>query len=270
VSGVSEDVREEFVEREDVVTALEKGQNRDVVLSARGIKKSFGSVEILKGVDLDVRQGESVCIIGPSGSGKSTLLRCLNLLERPSAGHVIFEGQDITAKGVDVDQLRSRIGVVFQQFNLFPHMSVETNVTLALRRVKGMDRASAKAAAHTALAEMGLADKARWRPTQLSGGQQQRVAIARALAMEPSIMLFDEATSALDPELVQGVLDVLRKLARQGMTMVVVTHEMGFAREVADRVVFVDDGRIIEQGPPSDLFNKPKEDRLRTFLSKVL
>ena len=246
------------------------GPATEVILAARGVRKSFGSVEILKGVDLDIHQGESVCVIGSSGSGKSTLLRCLTLLERPTAGHIYFEGRDITAPGVDVDALRSHIGVVFQHFNLFPHMSVEANVTLALRRVKKLKRPQAREIARGALVEMGLADKAGWRPSQLSGGQQQRVAIARALAMQPTVMLFDEATSALDPELVQEVLDVLRKLAREGMTMVIVTHEMAFAREVADRVVFVDGGRIVEQGPPAQLFVDPKEERLRTFLSKVL
>lgn len=242
----------------------------DVVLAARGLRKTFGSLEVLRGVDLDVKRGETVCVIGASGSGKSTLLRCLNLLERPSSGSIFFEGAEITSSNAGVDDVRARIGMVFQQFNLFPHMSVEANLTLALRKVRKLDAASARAIATARLSEMGLSDKASWRPAQLSGGQQQRVAIARALAMEPEVMLFDEATSALDPELVKEVLEVMRSLAREGMTMVVVTHEMGFAREVADRVLFVDEGLIAESGTPNELFSEPRTDRLRSFLSRVL
>jgi len=242
----------------------------DVVLAARGLRKAFGSLEVLRGVDVDVRHAETVCVIGASGSGKSTLLRCLNLLERPSSGSIFFEGSEITSSEANVDSIRARIGMVFQQFNLFPHMSVEANLMLALRKVRKMDATTAREVAMARLAEMGLAEKASWRPAQLSGGQQQRVAIARALAMEPKVMLFDEATSALDPELVKDILEVMRSLARNGMTMVVVTHEMSFARDVADRVLFVDDGLIAESGTPSEIFSAPRTERLRSFLSRVL
>ncbi len=252
----------------DAPSAVSPGS--DVVLSARGLRKTFGTLEVLRGVDIDVRRAETVCVIGASGSGKSTLLRCLNLLERPSSGSIFLEGSEITSTKANVDDVRTRIGMVFQQFNLFPHMSVEANLMLALRKVRKLDAATAKEIATARLSEMGLAEKATWRPAQLSGGQQQRVAIARALAMEPKVMLFDEATSALDPELVKEVLEVMRSLARRGMTMVVVTHEMGFAREVADRVLFVDGGLIAESGTPSEIFTQPRTDRLRSFLSRVL
>ena len=242
----------------------------EMVLAARGLRKTYGDLEVLRGVDMDVGRGETVCVIGASGSGKSTLLRCLNLLERPTSGTIVFQGTEITSSTAHVDEVRARIGMVFQQFNLFPHMSVEANLTLALRKVRKLDAASAKEVAALRLSEMGLAEKASWRPAQLSGGQQQRVAIARALAMEPKVMLFDEATSALDPELVKEVLEVMRSLARGGMTMVVVTHEMNFAREVADRVLFVDGGLIVESGTPNDIFTEPRTDRLRSFLSRIL
>jgi len=239
-------------------------------IALRGLEKRFGLNEVLRGIDLEIVAQEVVCVIGPSGSGKSTLLRCINRLEEPTGGKVEIDGADITARGVDVDAVRTRMGMVFQQFNLFPHLTALTNVTLALRKVKGMSAAKAREIALAQLADVGLAHKADARPAQLSGGQQQRVAIARALAMEPSVMLFDEVTSALDPELVKGVLDVMTGLARGGMTMVVVTHEMGFAREVADRVVFMDAGRIVEQGPPEAIFDAPETERLRTFLGLVL
>jgi len=227
-------------------------------------------LRVLKDVDLEVGYGEVVCVIGPSGSGKSTMLRCANKLEEPTAGTITVDGVDLCDRRTNIDHVRTRIGMVFQDFNLFPHMDVSKNITVALRKVKGLSKADAEEIARKRLAEVGLGHKATARPHQLSGGQQQRVAIARALAMDPTVMLFDEATSALDPELVKGVLDVMRSLAQGGMTMVVVTHEMGFAQEVADRVVFMDAGRIIEQGPPAKLFDAPASDRLRTFLGMVL
>ena len=239
-------------------------------VALRGLRKRFGRLEVLRGIDLEVRTGEAVCVIGPSGSGKSTMLRCVNRLEEPSGGVVEIDGEDITARGVDIDAVRSRVGMVFQQFNLWPHMTVARNVALAPQRVKGMAKADALALARERLAAVGLEDKAAARPAQLSGGQQQRVAIARALAMDPEVMLFDEVTSALDPELVKEVLDVIRRLAGQGMTMIVVTHEMGFAREAADRVLFMDAGLIVEQGPPEQLFGSPQTERLKTFLGQVL
>jgi ABC-type polar amino acid transport system ATPase subunit len=239
-------------------------------VALRGLRKAFGSLEVLKGIDLEVPSGQVVCIIGPSGSGKSTMLRCVNLLERPTAGSVEIDGIDLTGKKTDSDAMRTRVGMVFQSFNLFPHMSVLGNVTIALRKVKGMKDKAAEEIGRSRLEEVGLAQKADVRPAQLSGGQQQRVAIARALAMDPDVMLFDEVTSALDPELVKGVLDVMTNLAREGMTMLVVTHEMGFAREVADRVVFMDGGVIVEDGAPADLMSAPKTDRLRDFLGQVL
>jgi polar amino acid transport system ATP-binding protein len=239
-------------------------------VALRGLRKRFGRLEVLRGIDLEVQIGEVVCVIGPSGSGKSTMLRCVNRLEEPSDGIVEVDGEDITARGVDIDAVRSRVGMVFQQFNLWPHMTVERNVALAPQRVKGMSKAAALTLARARLAEVGLADKAAARPAQLSGGQQQRVAIARALAMDPEVMLFDEVTSALDPELVKEVLDVMRRLAGQGMTMIVVTHEMGFAREVADRVLFMDAGVIVEEGPPERVFGAPRTERLKTFLGQVL
>jgi len=239
-------------------------------IALRALEKRFGLNQVLRGIDLEIAAQEVVCVIGPSGSGKSTLLRCINRLEEPTGGAVEIDGTDITARGVDVDAVRTRMGMVFQQFNLFPHLTVLGNITLALRKVKRMRPADAKRIAFARLEEVGLASKAEARPAQLSGGQQQRVAIARALAMEPSVMLFDEVTSALDPELVKGVLEVMTRLAQGGMTMVVVTHEMGFAREVAHRVVFMDAGRVVEEGPPEAVFGAPETERLRTFLGQVL
>lgn len=235
-----------------------------------GVHKHFGPVEVLRGIDLRVGRGEVVCIIGPSGSGKSTLLRVINRLEEPSEGKVFIDDQEITNPRADINKVRSRLGMVFQNFNLFPHMTVRENVSIALRQVKGVAKDEAKAIAMERLNDVGLAHKAEVRPIQLSGGQQQRVAIARALAMDPELMLFDEVTSALDPELVKGVLDVMTRLATAGMTMVVVTHEMGFARRVADRVVFMDQGQIVEQGPPEQLFDAPHSERLKRFLAEVL
>ncbi|MFF0159142.1 amino acid ABC transporter ATP-binding protein [Streptomyces sp. NPDC005263] len=239
-------------------------------ISVRDLHKRYGEVEVLRGVDLDVAPGETVCVIGRSGSGKSTLLKCMNLLEPPTAGEIHLGGDLITGSGVDVDAIRTRVGMVFQHFNLFPHLSVLHNVTVALRKVRGMGRVAADAAAMTQLERLGLAGLAHSRPSQLSGGQQQRVAIARALAMEPEVMLFDEATSALDPELVKDVLDVMRLLADSGMTMIAVTHEIGFAREVADRVIFMDEGRIAESGPARRTLEHPETQRLREFLARVL
>jgi polar amino acid transport system ATP-binding protein len=240
------------------------------VVRLEGVHKQFGDNEVLKGIDLSVAGGEVLVIIGPSGSGKSTLLRTVNLLESVQAGRIYFEGREITAKGVDVPAVRARIGMVFQQFNLFPHLKVIDNVTLAARRIRGIQRAEAEQRALELLLRVGLSEKARQYPHQLSGGQQQRVAIARALMMEPHVMLFDEVTSALDPELVGEVLIVMRDLARAGMTMLVVTHEMQFARQVGDRVVFMDDGRIVEQGSPEDVLDRPKEERTRRFLRRTL
>jgi polar amino acid transport system ATP-binding protein len=239
-------------------------------IAVRGLCKSYGGLEVLRGVDLDVAPGETVCVIGRSGSGKSTLLKCLNLLEEPTAGEIRLAGARITGARVDVDHVRARVGMVFQHFNLFSHMTVLGNVTAALRHVRSMDRPSADAAAMVQLERLGLAGLAHQRPHNLSGGQQQRVAIARALAMEPEVMLFDEATSALDPELVKDVLDVMRGLASSGMTMVAVTHEIGFAREVADRVVFMDGGRVAESGPARTTLENPETERLRDFLARVL
>jgi polar amino acid transport system ATP-binding protein len=240
------------------------------VVRLEGVHKRFGDNEVLKGIDLSVAGGEVLVIIGPSGSGKSTLLRTVNLLESVQSGRIYFEGREITAKGVDVPAVRARIGMVFQQFNLFPHLKVIDNVTLAARRIRGIQRAEAEQRAQELLLRVGLSEKARQYPHQLSGGQQQRVAIARALMMEPHVMLFDEVTSALDPELVGEVLIVMRDLARAGMTMLVVTHEMQFARQVGDRVVFMDDGRIVEQGSPEDVLDRPKEERTRRFLRRTL
>jgi ABC-type polar amino acid transport system ATPase subunit len=235
------------------------------------VKKSFGDLVVLDGIDLEVAQGEVLVVIGPSGSGKSTLLRCVNLLEPIDSGRIFLEGQEITAKKVDVSGVRQRIGIVFQQFNLFPHLRAIDNVTLAARRVKHMPRAKAEARAHELLARVGLDEKAKQYPHQLSGGQQQRVAIARALMMDPHVMLFDEITSALDPELVGEVLVVMRDLAQEiGMTMLVVTHEMQFAREVGDRVIFMDEGRIVEQGKPTDVLDHPEEERTKRFLRRSL
>jgi ABC-type polar amino acid transport system ATPase subunit len=234
------------------------------------VKKSFGDLVVLDGIDLDVAQGDVLVVIGPSGSGKSTLLRCINLLEPIDSGRIFLEGQEITAKRVDVSGVRQRIGIVFQQFNLFPHLRAIDNVTLAARRVKRMKRGRAEERAHELLTRVGLDEKAKQYPHQLSGGQQQRVAIARALMMDPHVMLFDEVTSALDPELVGEVLVVMRDLAESGMTMLVVTHEMQFAREVGDRLIFMDDGRIVEQGRPTEILDNPREERTKRFLRRTL
>ncbi|RJT83476.1 amino acid ABC transporter ATP-binding protein [Arthrobacter cheniae] len=239
-------------------------------IEVRALCKTFGSNEVLKGIDFHVDQGEVVCVIGPSGSGKSTLLRCVNRLEEPTSGTVMVEGVDITDEETDLDGIRTRIGMVFQQFNLFPHLSVLKNLTLAQQRAKKRGKAKATQIALRNLEKVGLSEKAEAFPAQLSGGQQQRVAIARALSMDPDMMLFDEPTSALDPELVGDVLEVMKQLAREGMTMMVVTHEMGFAREVGDRVVFMDGGVVVEQGKPEDVLGNPQHERTRLFLSKVL
>ena len=239
-------------------------------IQTRGLRKSYGSNEVLKGLDVSIAEGEVVCVIGPSGSGKSTFLRCLNKLEDITAGEVEINGFSLTDPKVDLNKVRQNIGMVFQHFNLFPHMSVLQNVMLAPLELKKGSKAEVRANALRLLEQVGLADKADARPAQLSGGQKQRVAIARALAMAPDIMLFDEATSALDPEMVGEVLQVIRDLAKAGMTMVVVTHEMGFAREVADRVIFMADGHIVEEGKPEALFSHPEQPRLQDFLAKVL
>ena len=233
------------------------------------LHKRFGRLEVLRGIDLAVAQGEVVCVIGPSGSGKSTLLRCVNRLEEPTSGRILIEGEDICDPDCDLDRVRTRIGMVFQQFNLFPHLDVLGNLTVAQRRVLRRSRADAEAKARRVLERVGLLDKIDEYPARLSGGQQQRVAIARALAMDPDMMLFDEATSALDPELVGEVLAVMRDLAEEGMTMMVVTHEMGFAERVADRVVFMDDGVVVEQGPPARVLRHPTHERTRRFLTLV-
>ena len=240
------------------------------VVRAEGIRKSFGDNVVLDDVDLTVDAGEVLVVIGPSGSGKSTLLRCINLLEPLDSGRIFLEGDEITRKGAKVSAIRQRVGMVFQQFNLFPHLKVIDNLTLAARRIKRLPKDEAERRALTLLRRVGLEEKARQYPHQLSGGQQQRVAIARALVMEPHVMLFDEVTSALDPELVGEVLVVIRDLARDGMTMLVVTHEMQFARDVGDRVVFMDEGRIVEQGEPSDVLDRPREERTRRFLRRSL
>jgi polar amino acid transport system ATP-binding protein len=240
------------------------------MIEIRDLHKSFGELEVLRGIDFRVEQGEVVCVIGPSGSGKSTLLRCINLLEQPTSGQVFIGGVEITDPDVDIDAARRRIGMVFQQFNLFPHLTALENVTIAQRRVLRRGKAEAERVAQENLERVGLTDKAHAYPAQLSGGQQQRVAIARALAMGPELMLFDEPTSALDPELVGDVLAVMRHLAGDGMTMIVVTHEMSFAREVADRVAFIDHGLFVEQGPPAQVIGDPKHERTRTFLARLL
>ncbi|UTM48920.1 amino acid ABC transporter ATP-binding protein [Glutamicibacter mysorens] len=239
-------------------------------IQVKDLHKSFGSNNVLKGIDMDVREGEVVCVIGPSGSGKSTLLRCLNKLEDITSGKVVVDGFDVTDPKVDINEVRRHVGMVFQHFNLFPHMSVAENIMLAPVELKKMGKAEARERALELLERVGLREKANARPASLSGGQKQRVAIARALAMAPGIMLFDEATSALDPEMVGEVLQVIKELADTGMTMVLVTHEMGFAREVADRVVFMADGVVCEQGEPEQLFGNPQQARTQDFLSKVL
>ncbi len=239
------------------------------MIDIKGLKKSFGENEVLRGIDLSIDAKEVVVIIGPSGSGKSTLLRCMNYLEQPTAGLVTVDGIPLDGEA-HINKVREEVGMVFQRFNLFPHMTVLENIMLAPMKVKKIAKAEAEKTARELLSRVGLAEKADSYPPQLSGGQQQRVAIARALAMHPKVMLFDEPTSALDPEMVGEVLDVMRSLAKEGMTMVIVTHEMGFAREVGDRLLFVDEGRIIEQGVPKEVFEHPKEERTRSFLSKVL
>ena len=242
----------------------------DRALAVEGLWKSFGELDVLRGIDLEMAQHEIVCLIGASGSGKSTLLRCINLTEPIDAGRIMVGGEEITAEGVDVDRIRRRIGIVFQAFNLFPHMSVLDNVTLGPRKVLRRSRADAEARADALLERFGLADKRREIPDRLSGGQQQRVAIVRALAMDPDLLLLDEVTSALDPELVGEVLNVIRDLATQGMTMLIATHEMGFAREIASRVAFVDGGRILEGAPPDRIFSDPQEPRTREFLQRII
>lgn len=239
------------------------------IVRIQNLIKSFGTLDVLKGVDLEVDRGEVVVILGPSGSGKSTMLRCINRLEEPTGGKIFFEDTEITAHDTDVNKMREHIGMVFQSFNLFPHLTAKGNVMLAQQRVLNRSKAEAEKTAIAQLERVGLGDKIDYFPAQLSGGQQQRVAIARALAMDPHVMLFDEATSALDPELVRGVLDVMKSLAKAGMTMMVVTHEMGFARDVADRVVFMDEGVIVEQGTPEQVFDNPQSDRTKDFLGHI-
>ena len=240
------------------------------VVRLEAVHKWFGRNHVLRGIDLSVLQEQVVCVIGPSGSGKSTLLRCINLLEEPASGHVWFEGRDITDVRTDLNKVRTHIGIVFQQFNLFPHKSALDNVTLGLEKVLRMRKDDARELARRELAHVGLTEKEDAYPARISGGQQQRVAIARALAMSPTVMLFDEVTSALDPELVKEVLDVMKRLASEGMTMIVVTHEMGFAREVGDRMIFMDEGLIVEEGRPVDLLSNPGHPRTRSFMSKIL
>ena len=244
--------------------------NKEVLLELKDLHKSFGNLEVIKGIDLEIDKGDILVIIGPSGSGKSTVLRCMNLLEEPTSGQRIFEGKDILKNLRTIDKTREKIGMVFQNFNLFPNKTILDNITLAPMKVKGKTREEAEKKAKELLERVGLLDKVDAYPVQLSGGQQQRIAIARALAMEPDMMLFDEPTSALDPEMVKEVLDVIKELAHEGMTMAIVTHEMGFAKEVADRVIFVDGGKIVEDGSPEEVFNRPKSDRAKDFFDKIL
>ena len=239
-------------------------------ISVKKLQKSFGDLEVLKDINIEIREGEVVCMIGPSGSGKSTFLRCLNRLEKITAGDVVVDGHPISDPNININKVRENIGMVFQHFNLFPHLTVRENITLAPTELKLLNKADADKKAMELLNRVGLADKADAYPGQLSGGQKQRVAIARSLAMNPDVMLFDEPTSALDPEMVGEVLEVMKQLAADGMTMVVVTHEMGFAREVADRVIFMDEGYIVEEGTPEEVFGNPREERTRSFLNKVL
>lgn len=241
-----------------------------MIIRVSDLHKSFGDNEVLKGIDCEVEPQEVVCVIGPSGSGKSTFLRCLNMLEEITSGEVVIDGKSLTDKNTNINDVRTEIGMVFQQFNLFPHMSVLENISLAPRKVRGLSEQAVRERGLKLLDKVGLGEKAEAYPAQLSGGQQQRVAIARALAMEPKMMLFDEPTSALDPELVGEVLAVMKQLAEEGMTMVVVTHEMGFASEVADRVLFMDDGLIVEEGTPDQIFRAPQSERTKSFLNKVL
>ena len=244
--------------------------NNDAIIKVKNLHKSFDKVEVLKGIDIDIHKGDVLCVIGASGSGKSTFLRCLNLLECANDGSIIFDGVDLMDKKVDLNVHRQKMGMVFQQFNLFPHMTILKNMTLAPVMLKLMTPEEAEKRAMNLLSRVGLADRAKDYPAMLSGGQKQRVAIVRALCMNPDVMLFDEPTSALDPEMVGEVLDVMKELAEEGMTMIVVTHEMGFAREVADRVLFINEGIIAEEGTPKEIFETPKSERLKTFLSKVL
>ena len=239
------------------------------MVSIQHLEKAFGDNVVLRDVNIDIQKGEVVVVLGPSGSGKSTMLRCINLLEKPTGGHIFIEGQEITDPKTNVDKLREHVGMVFQQFNLFPHLTAKKNVMLAQVKVLKRSKEEAERIALQQLERVGLADRADYLPSQLSGGQQQRVAIARALAMDPHVMLFDEATSALDPELVRGVLDVMRELAEAGMTMVVVTHEMGFARDVADRVIFMEGGVVVEEGTPEEVFDHPKHNRTKDFLGHL-
>lgn len=240
------------------------------MIKIRGLHKSFGSLKVLKGIDYDVKEKEVICVIGPSGSGKSTFLRCINLLEEVTAGEIYIDGVKVNDPNTDINEIRKDVGMVFQQFNLFPHMRVLENITLAPKKIRKMSPEAADELAKQLLEKVGLSDKANAYPEQLSGGQMQRVAIARALAMQPKVMLFDEPTSALDPEVVNEVLDVMKQLVYEGMTMVVVTHEMGFAREMGDRVLFMDQGLLVEEGTPHQIFNEPKSERTKAFLSKVL
>lgn len=249
---------------------LRKGLENTPKVRVVELHKYFGNLHVLKGINLEVKKGEVVVIIGPSGSGKSTLLRCINRLEEPTSGKIYLDDTEITDPKVDINKVRQKIGIVFQSFNLFPHLTALENITLAPIKVQKKSKEEAEKVAKELLRKVGLEDKGNAYPDQLSGGQQQRVAIARALAMNPEVMLFDEVTSALDPELVKEVLDVMRNLAMEGMTMIVVTHEMGFAREVGDRVIFMDGGKIIEEGPPRQIFSKPKHERTRKFLSMIL
>ena len=244
-------------------------KSSEVVVRIEDLRKSFGDLVVLRGVNLEVHRGEVVVILGPSGSGKSTLLRCVNLLETPTGGRVFFEDTEITDKKTDINKVRAKVGMVFQSFNLFPHLSAKSNVMLAQRKVLKRSKEEAERIAIEQLEKVGLGERVDYKPSQLSGGQQQRVAIARALAMDPHVMLFDEATSALDPELVRDVLGVMKELARGGMTMIVVTHEMGFARDVADRVIFMDGGVIVEEGTPEEVFDHPKSDRTKDFLGHI-
>lgn len=245
-------------------------RNEEALIRVQGLGKSFGSIDVLKDINVDIHKGDVVFVVGPSGSGKSTFLRCLNRLEEPTKGHIFFEGTDITDPKTDIDKHRQKMGMVFQQFNLFPHMDIMKNLTLAPMKLQGKSQQEAETEAMQLLERVGLADRAHAFPSQLSGGQKQRIAIVRALCMKPDVMLFDEPTSALDPEMVGEVLSVMRDLAKEKMTMVVVTHEMGFAREVANRVMFMDEGYFMEEAAPEEFFGNPKNERLKSFLSKVL
>lgn len=256
---------------ENEISNLEESQQEgETMIKVQGLHKSFGDLEVLRGIDYLVKEKEVICVIGPSGSGKSTFLRCINLLEDITAGDIFIDGVKVNDPKTDINEIRTEVGMVFQQFNLFPHMRVLENITLAPKKIRKMSVEDADELGYQLLKKVGLSDKAKAYPEQLSGGQQQRVAIARALAMKPKIMLFDEPTSSLDPEMVKEVLDVMKELALEGMTMVVVTHEMGFAREMGDRVLFLDQGLLVEEGKPEQVFNEPKNERTKAFLSKVL